>query len=204
MSGIDVENRIAECPSSVRYRAVTSYERWSLAASFGTLLVSVVAFGALAWQLLMLARSTAQDHDRRRKQATMEYLTAIIDRRKQLYEEGIPDERNRAAVSALISRSLTGDASATKLITSYLTAFNYLGVGARTDAFDRAVIDQAWGGLIIAVRANYGPWLEAQRQNHSEPRLYEDLQWLADAMTPRQSPTRADGVLPPQGQSATA
>ncbi|MEU3252953.1 hypothetical protein [Streptomyces sp. NPDC006997] len=91
---------------------MTSYERWSLVASFGSLLVSVVAFGALAWQLLMLARGTAQDHDRRRKQATMEYLTAIMDRRKALYDEGIPDERDHAAVSALISRALAGDPTA--------------------------------------------------------------------------------------------
>ncbi|MBC7272417.1 MAG: DUF4760 domain-containing protein [Streptomyces sp.] len=173
---------------------MTSYERWSLVASFGSLLISVVAFGALAWQLLMLARGTAQDHDRRRKQATMEYLTAIMDRRKALYNEGIPDERDHPAVSALISRALTGDPTAVRLITSYLTAFNYLGVGTRSDAFDREIVDQAWGGLIIAVRDNYAPWIEAQRESRGEPRLYEDLRWLAAEMTPRRT---AD--VPPQG-----
>ncbi|MFC8274650.1 DUF4760 domain-containing protein [Streptomyces sp. NPDC057271] len=183
---------------------MTPYERWSLLASFGTLFVSVVAFGALAWQLLMLSRNTAQDHDRRRKQATMEYLTAIMERRKELYDAGIPDERDHVAVSALVSLSLSGDAAATKLITSYLSALNYLGVGTRSDAFDRAVVDQAWGGLIIAVRDNYAPWIEAQRQAHGEPRLYEDLQWLAGEMTPRRAATHPvdSDILPSQGQPA--
>lgn len=175
---------------------MTSYERWSLIVSSGALFVSVVAFGGLAWQLRMLSRSTAQDHDRRRKQATMEYLTAIMDRRKVLYDEGIPDERDEAAVSELIARARSGDRPAVKLITSYLTTFNYLGVGARTDAFDRAVIDQAWGGLVIAVWSHYRPWVETQRTERGEPRLYEDLQWLADGMTPRRT-----GVVPAQGDA---
>ncbi|WP_328554630.1 MULTISPECIES: DUF4760 domain-containing protein [unclassified Streptomyces] len=181
---------------------MTSYEWWSLIASFGSLLVSVVAFGALAWQLLMLARGTGQDHDRRRKQATMEYLTANMERRKVLFDEGIPNERDHEAISALISLSLAGDEPTTKLITAYLTTFNFLAVGAQSDAFDRKVIDEAWGGLIIAVWNNYRPWMETQRKVHGEPRVWENLEWLAGQMTPRRpaTPAEAGGNLPPQGQ----
>ncbi|WP_433919092.1 DUF4760 domain-containing protein [Streptomyces canus] len=181
---------------------MTSYERWSLIASFSSLLVSVIAFGALAWQLLMLARGTSQDHDRRRKQATMEYLTANMERRKVLFDEGIPNERDHEAISALISLSLAGDEPTTKLITAYLTMFNFLAVGAQSDAFDPEVIDEAWGGLIIAVWNNYRPWAETQRQVHGEPRVWENLEWLAGQMTPRRTvtPAGAGGNLPPQGQ----
>ncbi|MPY63273.1 DUF4760 domain-containing protein [Streptomyces spongiae] len=180
---------------------MTSYERWSLLASFGSLLVSVVAFGALAWQLLLLSRNTGQDHERRRKQATMEYLTANMDRRKALFDEGIPDERDHEATAALINRSLSGDDQATKLITSYLTTFNFLAVGAQSDAFDREVIDEAWGGLIIAVWNGYRPWAEAQRKEHGEPRVWDNLEWLAGQMEPRRSviPTGGSGNLPPRG-----
>lgn len=164
---------------------MTSYERLSLIATFGSFLVSVVAFGAVAWQLLLLSHSTARDHDRRRKQATMEYLTANMDRRMELIGEGIPDDRDPAAIADLIRLSLAGDVPTTKLITSYLTTFNFLAVGAQTDAFDRKVIDEAWGGIIIAVWNHYRPWIEAQRQRHSEPRVWENLEWLAGEMTPR-------------------
>lgn len=181
---------------------MTSYERWSLVASFGSLVVSVVAFAALAWQLLMLSRSTGQDHDRRRKQATMEYLTANMERRKALFDEGIPHERDHEAITALISLSLSGNDQATKLITAYLTAFNFLAVGAQTDAFDREVIDEAWGGIVISVWTNYRPWIEEQRRRHGEPRVWENLEWLAGRMTPRRSivPAGGSGNLPPQGQ----
>ncbi len=187
---------------SVTYPAVTSYERWSLIASFGSLLIGVVAFGAVAWQLLMLSRGTSQDHDRRRKQATMEYLTANMDRRKVLFDEGIPHERDHRAIAALVGLSLSGDDRATKLVASYLTTFNFLAVGAQTDAFDRNVINEAWGGLIISVWNNYRPWVEEQRRRHSEPRVWENLEWLAGKMTPRRTivPGSDAGNPPPQGQ----
>ncbi len=195
-------NSPGSCASSVECSAVTSYELWSLVGSFGSLTVSVIAFGALAWQLLLLSRSTAQDHDRRRKQATMEYLTANMDRRKELFDEGIPNERDHEAIAALISLSLSGDPQSTKLITTYLTTFNFLAVGAQTDAFDRRVIDEAWGGLVIAVWNSYQPWIEAKRQEYGEPRLWENLEWLAGRMAPRRSavPAGGGGTLPPQGQ----
>ncbi|MFF4020190.1 DUF4760 domain-containing protein [Streptomyces sp. NPDC001843] len=183
---------------------MTSFEAWSLVASFGSLLVSVVAFVAVAWQLVLLSRSTKQDHDRRRKQATMEYLTANMDRRKVLFSEGIPTERDEAAIAASIDRALSGDGHTTKLITAYLTTFNFLAVGAQTDAFDRDVIDEAWGGIIISVWNHYRPWVEAQRKRHGEPRVWENLEWLAKRMTPRHPTpsTATDVLLPPQEQAA--
>ncbi|MFD8231139.1 DUF4760 domain-containing protein [Streptomyces sp. NPDC059696] len=184
---------------------MTSYERWSLLASFGSLGISLIAFVALAWQLLLLSRSTARDHDRRRKQATMEYLTANMDRRKALFDEGIPNERSPEDIAALIDRSLSGDDRATNLITAYLTTFNFLAVGAQCDAFDREVIDESWGGLVIAVWNNYRPWAEAQRRRYGEPRVWENLEWLAGQMAPRRPglPAGAGGSLPPQGQPAS-
>ncbi|MEV6485924.1 DUF4760 domain-containing protein [Streptomyces sp. NPDC051576] len=166
---------------------MTVFEQWSLVAAFGSLGVGVVGFVALAWQLLLLGRSTRQDHERRRKQATMEFLADNMNQRKSLFDEGIPHERDHAAIAELIARSTSGDERATKLITSYLTSFNLLGVGARSDAFDRQLIDDAWGGL-ISVWTNYRPWAEAQRTEHSEPRLWQNLEWLAGHMTHRRLP----------------
>jgi hypothetical protein len=178
---------------------VTSYEHWSLIVSFVSLTLSITGFGALLWQLLMLARSTRLDHARRRTQATMEYLSATMDRRSSLREQGIPEDRDSAELAGLIDRSVAGDAQATKLIVEYLTIFNFLGVAAQSDAFDPAVIDQAWGGLILAVHRNYRPWIDNQRERRGEPRLYEDLEWLAARMTPRQiapAPVTAPVTVP--------
>ncbi|WP_019888371.1 DUF4760 domain-containing protein [Streptomyces purpureus] len=170
---------------------MTTYERLSLIASFGALAVSVIAFGALAWQLLMLARATRLDHDRRRKQATMEYLSTTMDRRRELRNAGIPDDRDERAVEALVTRALGGDADAARLISSYLTIYNYLGVAAQSDAFDLSLIDRAWGGSIVALTEHYRPWITEQRARQGEPRLYEDLEWLGRSMTPRRT-------VPPQ------
>ncbi|GGO98437.1 hypothetical protein [Wenjunlia tyrosinilytica] len=71
----------------------------------------------------------------------MEYLSATMDRRRALRDEGVPDDRDQAAVAALISRSAVGDGDAMRLVSGYLTIYNYLGVAAQSDAFGVAVID---------------------------------------------------------------
>ncbi|MCH5676553.1 DUF4760 domain-containing protein [Streptomyces gilvus] len=192
---MDAGNRFATCVYSVGYAAVTPYE-------YSSLTLGLVAFAAVVWQLRMLSRSTDQDHDRRRKQATMEYLTANMDRRKALFDQGIPAERDRRGIADLINLSLSGDDHATKQITAYLTTYNFLAVGAQADAFDQEVIHEAWGGFIIAVWNNYRPWIEAQREKHGEPSVYENLEWLAGHMTTLRSARSAmnAGNLPRQGQ----
>ncbi|MEU6547052.1 DUF4760 domain-containing protein [Streptomyces sp. NPDC046859] len=174
---------------------MSSYERLSLIFSF-------VAFGAVVWQLHLLSRSTNRDHDRRRKQATMEYLTANMDRRKALFDEGIPLERDHQAISDRINLALSGDDQETKRITAYLTIYNFLAVGTQADAFDLDVIHEAWGGFIIAVWNNYRPWIEAQREEHGAPSVYENLEWLAGQITTLRSvaPAGGRGNLPPQGE----
>ncbi|MGP3950292.1 DUF4760 domain-containing protein [Streptomyces sp. 7N604] len=174
---------------------MTSYERWSLLVSLGSFVVSVVAFGALAWQLRMLAQATRFDHDRRRTQATLEYLSATMDRRGDLRERGIPDDRDTAGVTALVNRGLAGEVEAIRLITEYLAIFNYLAVAAQADAFDPKIIDQARGGTVAAVQRNYRPWIDEQRERFGEPLLYKDLDWLAAQMTSRSAP-------PPNGTPA--
>jgi hypothetical protein len=172
-----------------KMRGMSLYDKWSLG-------VSIVAFGAGLWQLFMLSRTTRQDHDRRRKQATMEYLAANMDRRKVFFAEGIPNERDPARIMAKINESLSGDQASTDLITAYLTTFNFLAVGAQTDAFDTEVIDEAWGGLIIAVWNHYRPWIEAQRSRYGEPRNWENLEWLA-ARIPQHPRLRTIPTGPP-------
>lgn len=169
---------------------MTLYERWALICSLASLVVSIVAFGALAWQLVMLAQATKLDHVRRRKQATVEYMSVTMDKLAQFGGFGVPDARDQAAIASLVERAVAGDGEAIRMITGYLTIFNYLGVAAHSDAFDLEIINQARGGTVIAVAENYRPWITFQREKTHEPRLYEDLEWLASRMTPRRVPTR--------------
>ncbi|MEU6777455.1 DUF4760 domain-containing protein [Streptomyces sp. NPDC046759] len=158
--------------------------------------------GIVVCQLGMLYRNTKQDHARRRKQATMDYLTANMNLRKALFEDGMPLERDHRGISDRINRSLSGDDEETKRITAFLTTYNFLAVGAEVDAFDRDVIHKAWGGFIIAVWNNYRPWIEAQREEHGAPSMYENLEWLAAKITALHSvaPAGSRGNLPSQGQ----
>jgi len=165
---------------------MTRFEGWSLVAAFGTVALSAVAGAAVVWQLVLLARTTKLDHVRSRRQATMEYLAETMDRLVTYHEQGVPDARDTANVAAFVQRAIGGDDAARKLIGGYLPVYAFLGVAAESDAFDVHLIDQAWGGTIRAVAAGYSSWIEYQRENTGEPRLYEDLERLAAAMTPRQ------------------
>jgi hypothetical protein len=154
-----------------------------------SLIVSIVAFVALACQLFMLAQATKLDHARRRKQSTVEYMSITVDKLTQFDETGVPDARDHAAVASLVERAKSGDNEAIKAITNYLTFFNYLGVAAYSDVFDLEVIDRARGGTILAIVANYHDWITFQREKINEPHLYEDLEWLSSRIKSRSADT---------------
>lgn len=168
---------------------MSGFQAWSLLAAYSSLTLSAIAFTALLWQLVLLSRSTRLDHDRRRRQATLEYLTATLDRRARYLETGIPEERDAEAISRMVQAALDGDGESHARISGYLHVYNMLAVGAEADIFDIEVVDQVMGGTIRAIATNYRPWMEYRREITGEARLFEDTMWLASQMQRRENQT---------------
>lgn len=165
---------------------MTLAESLTVVAAYGSLAVSAGALIPLAWQVRQATRANELGHIRDRKQATMEYLSGTMDRLTVLRDRGVPDHRDQRRVQEFIDRAVGGDGEAENLIVSYLTIYNMLGVACENDVFDLYLVDQTWGGTIIAVYENYSEWIQHRRERNGEGRLYEDLERLAGNMTRRQ------------------
>lgn len=171
------------------------FEAWSLIIAGGAAVTNIVVFGVLLLQLSYLRRqirqaqeSTELDHGRRRRQATIEFYATTLDRLQRLRED-LPHDRDSAAVEAVTRRALSGDDEANKKIAAYLTMHNLVAVSVRSDVFDVVVIDHLFGGRLLALVANYGPWIEHTRRQLSYPTMYSDLEWLADQIAARRAET---------------
>jgi hypothetical protein len=167
---------------------MTTFERWSLIAGFAAIAVNVVAFVAVVWQLRLLAHqnrqaqeAVVQDHDRRRKQSTIEFFNATHSQQLE-FRKILPRSRDSAEIATLIKEAIDGDRQAENTITGYLNLFENFAAGARAGVFDLAVINQMAGGRIIAIQRNYRPWVDHVRKQLGEPHLHAELEWLAGRM----------------------
>jgi len=138
-----------------------AFENWSLLVAWVTAGTNVVVFGALIWQLRILRSQISQathttelDHDRRRKQATIEFYATTLAQLRHL-RELLPHDRDALRVGVKIEQALDGDEAASKTIAAYLTLHNLIAISVRSDVFDLTIIDQTFGGRLLALEQSY-------------------------------------------------
>ena len=164
---------------------VSLFEGLSLAAAFSGVVVSVIAFGVLIWQVRLLARqlgqardATDRDHERRQKQATIDFYAVTLDKMAEL-RNTLPYDRDLAGIQDMLSRVNGEDDEVGKAVTEYLSLFELLATGVRTGVFDLSVLERAAGSRIRAIASHYRPWIKQRRELFDNPHLYEELEQLA-------------------------
>jgi hypothetical protein len=174
---------------------MNSYEFWSLVVGFTSVVVNIVVFGVLAWQLRLLAQqitlakiSTERDHDRRRKQATLDFSIAMLARQVEMRDRGVPNDFDSLSVSAFQQKALDGDVATSELLGAYLNLFETLGNGVRFDVLDISVLDRGLGRRIAIVGELYRLYIEDRRAFAKNQALFGDLEWLADKIRSRRGP----------------
>ncbi|HEX6684643.1 MAG TPA: hypothetical protein VF062_17695 [Candidatus Limnocylindrales bacterium] len=162
------------------------FETWSLVGVFASIVVNIIVFGALALQVRLLAnqvdlakQATDQDHDRRRRQTTLEACTSFLDRQAELRLRMLPSDYDEAGVAALQAKALNGDGEAKQLLSVYLNGYEALANGARFDVLDLAVLNRGLGRRIMLVVDRYRPIIDHMRAASGNPDLFGDLEWLA-------------------------
>ncbi|NUT38077.1 MAG: DUF4760 domain-containing protein [Hamadaea sp.] len=157
---------------------------------------NIVVFGVLLWQLRVLrsqitqtGHATLLDHDRRRKQATIEFYATTLHQQRQL-REVLPHDRESGKVDRVVRRALAGDDTLNKAIADYLTLHNLIAVSVRSDVFDVSVIDHIFGGRLMQLEANYRAWVTHARESLNYPTMYSDIEWLAGEVARRRGIAR--------------
>jgi len=175
---------------------MTIFERATFLVSLVGLFVSVVVFVVFVVQLRLLVRQLKQaskadalDHDRRRQQATLEFVAQTLERRAAM-RASLPNDRNGDAIRKMLRRVGKGDEEMGKLVSEYLSLYELLASGVRMGIFDFYVLERV-AGRILAMYKNYEPWVKQQRKQQQNPRLYEDLEWFVTRVIEHRSPLPA-------------
>jgi len=150
----------------------------------GGLIINAVAFGALLSQVYLLRKQirTADEafgieQVRSRKQSTLEFLAATVERRQKLSRE-LPVEIDHAA-SQRVLEVWDHDEDARRPVYEFLDFYEMLATGVNSGIFDLEVVDRASGSRIIRIHESYGELIEKLRAEQERPRMYEELQGLA-------------------------
>lgn len=113
-----------------------------------------------------------KDHDRRRKQATIEYFDNLT---LQLYEkEAMFNEKyNELEVDIAM---LDTNAEMHKVAIEVLSAFERLCVGINTGIFDFDILDRMAGSYLINIYTRFSPYIEKKHGDASQASAYVEFE----------------------------
>ena len=178
-----------------------SIEFWGLLVAGVGVMVNIVLFGAFWVQLRLLRRqvqqaddATARDHDRRKKQATIDFWAATQDRRLALAIQ-LPLDRDVKEIKKFLKEAGQGDNEKVRTLADFLGLYEMLATGINADVFDFELFAVMAGPRITSVVDNYGDWIQERRDERKDPLLYDELTHLASRLARRWAEKSAEGTL---------
>lgn len=144
--------------------------------SYYEIISTVIAVVAL-W---LVTKTFKADHERRKKQATIEYAGQILrDARYKIDSHRSSEDLTSEQVSALIANP-AGSAEWRNAI----GAFEHLAVGVNAGVYDKDILYRMAGSYITNLFKYVEPYVQAARGKY--PRAYWEFQVLANEFKERQ------------------
>jgi hypothetical protein len=138
--------------------------------SYYEILSTVIAVVAL-W---LVTKTFKADHERRKKQATIEYVGQILrDARYKIDSHRSSEDLTNEQVSALIANP--ADSAEWR---NAIGAFEHLAVGVNAGVYDKDILYRMAGGYITRLFTYVEPYVQAARGNNY-PRAYCEFEALA-------------------------
>lgn len=160
---------------------MTTADRWTVLLSSVGILINIGLFGGLLAQLKQFREATDLDHQRRKREATLDFLMTTFDNARELRRDGLP-ELFRSDVEGYASDPLSFSDPRNHIIRHYLNEFESLATGMNLGVYDDEVIYSMRSAAIVRAWALYEPWVAARRDFLRQPELYEELEKMARRM----------------------
>lgn len=179
------------------------------------LAVNVLLLSVIAWQAwearrqaegaraqaVAVREQTAADHERRKKQATIEYYSNLRSSRRELQAE-VEHKFGHDALAAsevvlLLDQEERGEPTAIeviRLIKAYFTGLESLAAGVNLEVFDYQTLRRLGGAHIRTVFRQYRAFVDVSRQRKSQDTLYVELELLHDRLS-QERPVEERGVI---------
>lgn len=161
---------------------MSSLEILVLSAQFGILVTQIAVLIAAIIQIRALRRSFLADHERRRKQATIEYLDSfrsevrpMVDQLKIIFPRTIaidPNDLNEEHADS---------------IKKYMNILEALSSGVNTNVYDIDIVDRRYRRWFIEDGYIFKKYIESRRKETQNERLYLEFEELVDKLKSRES-----------------
>jgi len=125
------------------------------------------------------AKAQQQEWERQRKKASIEASVSTARYREALKAVLPWNDRDPEEMAAFL-KEVNGDHAKLYPVREYLNHLVDIAVGVKQGVFDLDTISMLEGGRIIDVVASYAPYIESVRQEVHRPRIYEDIEDLAE------------------------
>jgi len=157
-----------------------TFDEAGAVAQIVTAIAAVAGLVGLVWQV-------RGDHERRKKQATIETWVATRDRRRRLRIDVVDQSRTPAALARSVESR--------RALNEWLSDIENFALGVNAGVFDLETIDRLAGSYFIRLWWWAGPWIK-DRQEDRSPLLYCELETLALRITERRE---REGTMPMGG-----
>jgi hypothetical protein len=119
---------------------VTWFEQWSLVVSIAALMLNFALFWLIHRDVAGSAEATRLDHDRRKKQATLEWAATAFDR--QWTKPGhLPEFNDLERFREFANQPTEQDHEPNRIIAEWLDLMEDLATGVNMDVYNLAVVD---------------------------------------------------------------
>lgn len=182
---------------------MSTFEKWSLVltgagvslALFTGVLI-LLQLRAVKMELEQSANIAALDHDRRRRQATLEFFTETMDKRVE-WRKTFPNEFDASAVAAFAPDPANDGDRLNVEVAEYLGHYEDLAAGVALGIFDIDTVDRLAGPRLIRAFRAWQPWINGLRVHLDRPTSYIEWESLARDLVRRrfEEPVR-EGWVP--------
>lgn len=126
-------------------------------------LIQIAIFLAILFQAWLAVKSLKADHERRKKQATFEFVNAVTDR----YKNPINEFNNKYGVDRIIDISDYTEEDRF-FVRSYLSEIERICAGINSGVFDYDILRKMMAGNLIKNHRRFGQYVEnAQKKRRT-------------------------------------
>ena len=155
------------------------------------LIIGLLALIVAILSLIVSWFFSRKDHERRRKQATIEYFETMTS---SLFETQAIFNDKLSQLNMNIA-DLESHPELLKGATAVLSAFERLCVGVNTGVFDFDMLDRMAGSYLIFLYSRFTPYIEKIRKDASRTNSYKEFERVVSRIKNNRNPLQKQGAI---------
>jgi len=132
-------------------------------------------------QIGIAVRTFRADHERRRKQATIEYINALRENYRRS-NNALINKFGNDPIGKKEAKEIIDDEEYWALLKDMLGQFEHLSVGVNTNVFDIEILNKMSGQYLINVFDRWKKYIELRREVSTLKKVYIDFEILVNRL----------------------